>query len=165
MSEIEPPDSHHLSAAAGWIELGLPDEARQELNRLTPGARNHPDALAIEWDLHARAGAWENALAVATKLVEVDSDRPAGWINRSYALHELRRTAEARESLLAALPMFPSLGIIPYNLACYACQLGDLEAARSWLRRSMSLEGRDTVIARARKDPDLKPLRPELSAL
>jgi predicted Zn-dependent protease len=91
MSEIEPPDSHHLSAAAGWIELGLPDEARQELNRLTPGARNHPDALAIEWDLHARAGAWENALAVATKLVEVDSDRPAGWINRSYALHELRR--------------------------------------------------------------------------
>ena len=61
--------------------------------------------------------------------------------------------------------MFPALGIIPYNLACYACQLGDLEAARSWLRRSITLDGRDTVIARARKDPDLKPLVPELSGL
>ncbi len=30
-------------------------------------------------------------------------DRPVGWINRSYALHELRRTAEAHEALLAQL--------------------------------------------------------------
>jgi hypothetical protein len=69
------------------------------------------------------------------------------------------------ESLLPALPMFPTLGVVPYNLACYACHLDDLEAARRWLRQAMEVDGRDTVIARARLDADLTPLHGELEQL
>jgi Flp pilus assembly protein TadD len=165
MRELQPPDTHLISAAAGWLELGLPEEARRELDRLSPEARPHPEVLAVEWDLHARAGRWQEALEIATQLLEADRARPAGWINRSYALHELRRTAEARDALLPALPLFPAVGVIPYNLACYACQLGKLEEARSWLRKAMELDGRDTVVSRARRDSDLTPLLPELNHL
>ena len=31
---------------------------------------------------------------------QLDPDDPIGWFNRSYALHELKRTAEARDNLL-----------------------------------------------------------------
>src|SRR5690606_27403129 len=125
----------------------------------------HPEVLAVEWELHARSREWRDALEVASQLLAVDGTRPAGWINRSYALHELQRTAEAREALLAALPLFPSEGVIPYNLACYACHLGELDEARKWLRRAMELDGRDLVIVRARQDADLKALHEELDRI
>ncbi len=165
MSALEPPDSHHLNAAAGWLELGLPEEAQAELNRLTPGARQLPEALAVEWDLHARGACWERALDVASRLLACDRSKPAGWINRSYALHELRRTAEARDFLLPAVTLFPAIGVIPYNLACYTCQLGELDDARRWLRHAMEVDGRECVLGRARTDADLTPLRGELDRI
>lgn len=165
MSAVEPPDSHYLSAASGWIDLGLPQEARHELARITPTLRLHPAVLAVEWDLHAHVGDWEAALHVALRLLEVDPSRPEPWIHRAYALHELRRTGEARDALVPALTRFPAVGLIPYNLACYACQMGELDQARAFLRQAITLDGRDTVLARARKDADLIALRPELELL
>ena len=162
---LEPPDLHFATAAAGWLELGLFDETRAELERLSPEGRRHPDVLAVEWEWCAREGRWNDALETASRLLEVDVDRPVGWINRSYALHELRRTDEAREALLPALPRFPTLGVIPYNLACYACQLGQMEEARGWLRQAIARDGRDVVLERAREDADLAPLRDELEGI
>lgn len=159
---LEPPDSHFLNAATGWLDLGLPDEAEAELHRLSKPARIHPDALSVEWEIYARTHRWTEALTVATLILEVDAARPTGWINRSYALHELKRTAEARQALLVAHPRFPAVGVIPYNLACYACQMGNLEEARRWLREAIARDGRDVVLERARRDPDLVPMLDEL---
>ncbi len=164
-TNLQPPDHFHVTAAGGWLELGLPEEARRELAQLSPDARAHPETLVIEWDLSALERRWHDALGIASRLIEIDRTRPVGWINRSYALHELQRTTEARESLLPALPLFPEMGLIPYNLACYACQLGRLDEARQWLRQAMALDGRDTIIVRARMDPDLHPLRSELDLI
>lgn len=165
MNELEPPDSHFVQAAAGWLELGLPLEAASELARLPASARLHPDVLTLEWDLAARHGRWVEALDIALRLLEADHERPTGWINRSYALHELARTQEAHQALLDALPKFPAVGIIPYNLACYACQMGRLDEARTWLRQAMERDGRQTVVDRAREDRDLAPLKPELDRI
>ncbi len=57
-------------------------------------------------------------------------DEPPGWIHRSFGLHELGRTSEAEQLLLPAATKFPNEPIIPYNLACYACRLGNIEVAR-----------------------------------
>ena len=165
MTPLGPPDSHYLDAATGWLGLGLPRDAQQELDRLTPSARHHPDVLTVDWEIYARERRWDEALEVATRLQDADGSRPTGWINRAFALHELRRTTEAQEALLPALPRFPTIGLIPYNLACYACQLGHLDQARGWLRQAMSLDGREVVIARARADSDLDALVPELDHL
>lgn len=165
MRDLEPPDTHFLSAAIGWIEFGLPTEAHGELARLSRRARRHTDVLAVEWELCAYEDRWEDAYQVASRIVELDGSRSIGWIHRSYALHALRRTAEASVALLPAVALFPSNGTIAYNLACYACQLDRLPEAREWLRQSMALEGRDTVLSRARNDEDLLPLVPELESL
>jgi hypothetical protein len=44
---LEPPDSLHLEAAEGWLELGNHLEANEELENITPQMRVHPDVLEM----------------------------------------------------------------------------------------------------------------------
>ena len=80
-------------------------------------------------------------------------------------LHELRRTQEAREALLPAVKKFPEASLIPYNLACYACQLGDPAEARQWLRKAIARGEKDEIKRLALNDPDLAVLREEIALL
>ena len=44
---------------------------------------------------------------------------------------------DAPPALRPAFEKFPKVSVIPYNLACYACQMNKLDEARVWLRRAM----------------------------
>jgi tetratricopeptide (TPR) repeat protein len=165
MGDLAPPDSHHLSAVLGWLELGNQREARAEWERITPDHRHHPEVLEAEWRLCAEEKGWPAALAAAQRLVGLDPENPSGWIHQSYSLHELKRTAEAWNQLATVAEKFASLSPVAYNLACYASQLGHLEAARRWLDRAIQLQGRDAIKAMALADPDLAPMRNEIERL
>jgi Flp pilus assembly protein TadD len=160
MSVLEPPDSHTVRAAQGWMDLGNPREAAAELARLSPRALGYPEALEVRWRLCASQKQWNEALAIAGELVAAAPNNAAGWVDQSYALHELRRTAEARALLMPAANRFPEVCIIPYNLACYACGLGDLDEARRWLERAAQIRDRSEIRAMALEDADLEPLWP-----
>ena len=148
-----------MRAAEGWLDLGLHEEARNEIVDLPARLAGHPHVLTLWWRIYAAIESWEEAFVAASKLVEVDPENPFGWIHRSYALHELKRTAEAAKLLTPALEKFPTEELVPYNLACYACQLGDLETARNMLKAAMTHGGRGDIKARALEDADLVPLR------
>ena len=45
---------------------------------------------------------------------------------------------------------------IPYNLACYAAQLGDLPGAREWLAKSFKVGDEVALKREALEDPDLE---------
>ena len=161
------PDHFHFDAAKGWLGLGNPAEARAELEALTPESRALPVVLEVECHQLALGHDWEAVVTVAERWLARQPGEAQAWVQRSYALHELRRTGEAREKLLPAATLFPGNATIAYNLGCYACQLGDLDAARRWLRRSFKCcetEERLEWKAMARRDPDLAPLRDELGA-
>ena len=53
---------------------------------------------------------------------------------------------------------FPHDEAIPYNLACYKCQSGELGAAREWLERALKVGDSKRVKKMAATDPDLMPL-------
>ena len=162
MSILGPPDTHYLSAAQGWLELGNPTEASQELACISPPNAGQPDVLEVRWTLLAHQKQWEAALEQARQLIQADPDRCTGWIDQSYTLHELKRTEEARRALLSVATRFPNVMILPYNLACYACQLGDLPDAREWLAKAIALSGREEIRKMALADLDLQPLWPEI---
>jgi predicted Zn-dependent protease len=90
---------------------------------------------------------------------------PAGWIHQSYTLHELRRTNEAFQFLQAIVIKFPEESVIPYNLACYACQMGQLDVAQRWLNQAVRIGGKASVKEMAEEDADLEPLRSYIEAL
>ena len=80
------------------------------------------------------------------------------WINRSYALHELKRTQDAFDALLPAVRKFPKRWLIRYNLACYCAQLGEFEEAMRWLQKAIQLADKREIKSMALDDSDLQPL-------
>ena len=52
----------------------------------------HPHVLLAHWEIYFRAGDWEAACAVAEALIVHLADEPIGWIYRSFALQQMKRT-------------------------------------------------------------------------
>jgi tetratricopeptide (TPR) repeat protein len=158
IESIEPPDSHHLRAAEGWIELGNYVQAVEELKKISLQCRFHPLVLLTHWEIHALANQWAFAHIIAHALIVLFPKEPVGWINASYALHQMKRTDEAWTTLLPAAEIFPTHTVIAYNLACYSCQMGKTDEARRWLEKAIALGDSEAIRSAARKDPDLQPL-------
>lgn len=167
MEILGPPDIHYLSGAMGWVELGNIAEAKLELAKVSPALAKHPTVLEVSWALHASEQNWPEALRDAEQLVECAADHASGWLHRAYAL---RRTPggglkAAWDALLPVVDRFPNEATIPYNLACYACQLQQLDEARRWLQRAIAVGQKIKIKSMAISDKDLEPLWPEIKSL
>ncbi len=64
-------DALHLKAAQGWLELGNHQEANEELERITPKLRAHPQVLALRWQVYAKAQKWDGAADIARALTQL----------------------------------------------------------------------------------------------
>ncbi len=164
MKPLEPPDTHCLAAADGWLELGVPAEAEAELGRISAAQQVHPDVLEMRWLILAQTQRWGAALEIARTLVKRAPDRSSGWLHQAYALRRVPTAGlrEARDALLPAYDKFPGEPTISYNLSCYACQLRQLDEARTWLRRALESGGKQKIMQMALDDPDLEPLWDEI---
>jgi len=164
MSDLDFQLAHQLNSVLGWLELGNLKEARAELEHLAVEHADDPDVLEIRWTLHGREADWEGALAVAERLFEVRPESSVSWLHRAYAL---RRAASgglvrAAEALRPAFEKFPDDPTIPFNLACYACQLGKLSDARTWLREAFQRGEHRHIKTMALSDTDLEKLWSEI---
>ena len=162
---LEPPDHFALSAAIGWLGLGCPGDALLELESIAIANQAHPAVLKARWSALAGTRNWDQALQTAEALVAHEPQSSFGWIHRAYTLHELKRTSDAKESLQKVADQFREEFLIPYNMACYAAQLGQLDEARTWLRTAARLAGKKRIKEMATADPDLLPLRDEIAKL
>jgi predicted Zn-dependent protease len=165
---IRPPDTHHVSAVIGWLELGNPAEAENELRRIARKYQRHPDFLELKWAVYAASKQWKKALHAAERLQVLDPTRAAGWIHHAYSIRRLEPGGllKARSILLEAYKKFPEESVIPYNLACYAAQLNELKEAWDWIHKAMEVSGDvDKIRRMGLADPDLKPLWEKLKTL
>lgn len=158
MLALEAPNTHHLSAAQGWLELGNLAEACASLDRIEPLMRAHPDVLEVKYKICAAANKWTEAMLICRTLAHLTPDRPFSWINLSVALHKLDRTHEAYDTIMMVLERFPENSMLYYVLARYACKLGLLEEASENLRQAFDLGDPFCLMAAALHDPGLRPL-------
>lgn len=140
------------------MELGNLAEAENELASVQPKNRTHPTFLEVRWQLLAAAHQWEAAVAMGRTITQEAPASEHGWIHLAFALHELRRTQEAYDTIKPVLERFPRNWLLRYNLACYACQLGNLEDARQWLNQAYACGSKMEIRKMAMEDVDLKPL-------
>jgi Flp pilus assembly protein TadD len=162
MQPLDIADQRHLDAAEGWLGLGSYRDAQEELEQITRAMQIHPEVLQVRWEIQATAKDWPRALESAATMVQVAPEDPRGWIHRSYCLHEMKQTEAARDNLLRVADQFKSSSTLCYNLACYECQLGRLEQARSWLRKAIASGDAYHIKQTAQLDADLKPLWDEI---
>jgi len=165
VSLLEPNDRFFLESASGWLMLGNAGEAFQELKQISPTARNRPEVLMCLWEIHAHSRQWVQAIDAADQLIARSPDQPEGYIKRAYALHELKRTQEAWDTLAPVSTRFKENWLIPYNLACYACQLGRSADAVKLLKKALRLGDAGEIRTMALEDSDLEPLRQAIEKL
>jgi tetratricopeptide (TPR) repeat protein len=152
-----------MAAAEGYLQLGLLEDALEELQRLTPSERLQPDSLLIESAILMRARRWVEALERNEELIRRSPRAYQGYLHASFCLHELGRTTEARDRLLSAPLFVTEQALFYYNLACYEAQLENPDEAASLLRIAFR---RDAALCQvALQDPDLEPVQEVVKAL
>jgi hypothetical protein len=167
MKKIGPPHSHILAAAEGWIGLGNVAEAKAEFLRLPDRIQRHPDALEVLWAIAALEEKWSAALDIARLHMSIAPKSLYGWIYQAYSLRRVEDGGlqAAWDALFPCMEKFPKNAVIPYNLACYACQLKQPAKARILLTRAMALGSRNEIKRMALNDSDLQPLWAEIETL
>ena len=171
MNDIDPPDRFLVSAAIGWLGLGMFEEGLKELDQVRPDLQDHLQVADVRWQLNCRLGRWDECATIGERLRRVHPDRVESWVHSAYAV---RRAAggglkAAKKILVVAMEKFPDETIIPYNLACYDCQLGLCEECLCWLsialKRSPNKTDRRRLIEMALADEDLDPAKTAIREL
>jgi tetratricopeptide (TPR) repeat protein len=160
VKSLDPPDSHHLQAAIGWLGLGDWREANEELEKIAPALRSRPDVLLALFHIYFKAEKWDMAAEIARALNQIRPLGPQFWIWRAYATRRMPGGGipQAKEILSKAQPLFPKEPLIAYNLACYECLLGNSKAAWKWLEKAFDAGDPKRFKLMALQDRDLEPL-------
>jgi hypothetical protein len=158
MNPLTNPDKFQVEAAEGWLMLGNPIEAHEELEKINGENSHHPAVLAMRWQVYAAARWWEAAFVVSKALCELAPQSAETWICQANTLRNYKGVVEAWSLLLGVVNKFPKDAIIRYNLACYAAQMGLLEESCGWLVQAFEMEEAVQLKLAAIYDPDLQPL-------
>jgi tetratricopeptide (TPR) repeat protein len=93
---------------------------------------------------------------VAKRLKEFQPDNVQWTTSLAYATRRAFSIDVAMEILIDAEAKFPREATIPYNLACYYCQLGEIEKAKRYLKKAFEIDLNWRTAAL--EDEDLRPL-------
>src|SRR3954466_2860921 len=147
----------HFRAACGYAELGMTRQSIAELNALEQPQQNRPEVLQLRLHHLMRGQRWASALRISQKLCHVAPDCGAGFLHAGFCLHELGKTAEAKQLLLKGPIALLKEPIYYYNMGCYDALLGNVKEAKANLHTSFKMDS--TFRELAKKDPDLKAVR------
>ncbi len=153
-----------IKTALGWLEAGEAQSAVDELGKIPLQFQKHPQVLRVRLAISTKTARWDIAAEVSNALRLVEPGDVNWWVSMAYAI---RRSPgggleAAKLILLDAQKKFPKEPIVPYNIACYCCQLGALDQARGYLEKSFKLGDAKELKSMAATDPDLERLWPEL---
>jgi len=146
-----------ISAAQGYTELGMLDDAIAELDAIEPRLQGGSAVIEMRLLILMRAKRWKEALPLGYQLCQLHPDATAGFVHAAFCLHEMGRTVEARETLLSGPPAMQREPTYFYNLACYDVALGNTEEALRNVERSFQMDNRYRDFAMV--DPDLAAIR------
>lgn len=129
-----------MLAAAGWLELGLPEGALEELGRLPASDQNLPEALELKLQAQMDSKAWNAAADLARVLCVRQPANARYFLHAAYCLHETGDTFAARNQLLSGPKALLDMPLFHYNLACYHWTLGEQDRARTHLSRAIAMD-------------------------
>jgi hypothetical protein len=75
---LDASELQHLTAASGYLELGMPLDADAELDRVDPLCRHLPEVLELRCRVYRRLKKWELMRTVAKRLADHDPTRRRG---------------------------------------------------------------------------------------
>lgn len=156
-------DQQRQRAALGYLELGMVEDAQAELDGLSATSAALAETMMLRLQIAHNRNAWPEAQNLARKLRQRQPNEPEWAVMLAFATRRCEDIPAARNVLIEAVAQFPKEAVIHFNLACYACQLGELQTARDHLNRSLDLDR--AFLDLALDDDDLAPIHGELRAM
>lgn len=150
----------HIERCDGFLDLRMTARAAAEFALVPAEERDATTALQVGLRLSMETGDWAAARRMAQALRDRVPLEPTYWVQLAFATRRAEGIENARAVLRESLGHFPKIAVIPFNLACYECQLGHEDEALALLGKAFSLDGSFREIAL--EDEDLKPLWPRL---
>jgi Flp pilus assembly protein TadD len=147
----------HFRAACGYAELGMTRQSIAELNEIEPPHQGRPEVLQLRLHHLMRGQKWVSALRISQKLCRAAPDCSAGYLHAGFCLHELGKTAEAKQLLLKGPATLLKEPIYYYNMGCYEALLGNVKDARINLETSFRMDSSFRELAK--RDPDLEAVK------
>jgi Tfp pilus assembly protein PilF len=146
----------HLQAAVGYLELGMVEDAANEIECISPDQKNSSEVLGVRLEIYRAAEKWSLMEVVARELWKRHQDQPVYWNDLAWAVRRAESVGSANAILLQAVEKFPEDAMTSYNVGCYACQLGDIEQAKMRVGKAIELDPKFKLLAL--DDADLEPL-------
>ena len=153
---LEPDDLRSLGAAQGYLDLGMFLEANFELDEIAPERRHLPEILEVRMHIFCALKKWELMQTIAKKLALSDPENVQWTVLWAYATRRADCIEAARPILISAAEQQEGEALLHFNLACYECQLGNLDGAKERLSRAFAINLRYRALAL--DDSDLEPL-------
>lgn len=146
----------HLQRCDGFLDLKMTGKARRELEQVSKAYHQNDAYIQAALHLAMEERRWSDASQFARTLRDRQPNEPAFCIQLAYSVRRAESIEAARYILLNARKRFPKVAVIPFNLACYECQLGRLDEAMNLLQKAFKLDA--SFREQAFEDDDLKPI-------
>lgn len=154
-----------LRESEGYLELGLPTQALEVLDRLVPAEAGKSHALYLRGEALRSLERHAEALESLAQAAELAPSHVPTWLALGWCHKRTGRLDRAIEALEQAEAIDDSPAVVLYNLACYWSLSREKERALSYLGRALTQDARfREMIA---DEADFDPLRddPDFQAL
>jgi len=145
-----------LRAANGYAELGMWSDAWDQLEEIAPEQRYCFEVGKLRVRILLALKRWDAVAILAESLITLGAADADVFLAAAEAVCRVRSIADAKAILLRAEPRIQDNAEISFRLACYECQSGELERAKTRLKRAIEMDSK--FRSRAIEDEDLKPL-------
>jgi tetratricopeptide (TPR) repeat protein len=149
--------SEHITAAEGFYELGMLEEAWMQLEAIEPEQRADSEVLAMRLRILERMGRFEMGAEIARGAVRLHPGELDLWLLGSRHVRGAEGASAALEFLIRSEERFTGEADYWFELACLHCLAGDLDRTAECTRRAVELDR--SYQMRVLDHPDLAPLR------
>lgn len=144
--------SNHLTRANGYLDLGMIDDAHDELEKIEWDDRLKKEVLSARIQVYIKAKYWDLVGTIAKQLSKRFPEESEWWLYWAYGERRTKSLDQAKGILLEALKRFPDNATILYNLGCYACVDESYDVATALVKRAIELDKGFQALAIADKD-------------
>jgi predicted Zn-dependent protease len=141
-----------LSAAEGYLQLEMPDEAMREIESLPRNVRDGQHAAELELAAEMMRKHWNRGVDLARLLCRLQPSKKAYYLHAAFCLHETGDTLAAKSFLMSGPKSLMKDALFHYNMGCYSAVLGDVEEAQRHLRQAFELDASLRETAKTDKD-------------
>jgi hypothetical protein len=128
-----------LRRSHGWLELGCPTEAYEELDKLPDALHSTREVLKLKCNILVAAKNWRELRVMASTAAMYFPQEPVFAEDWAWAEHKQGETPQAYSILVHACEKYEKTWRTAYYLSCFTYSLKRTREATEWLGLALLL--------------------------